>query len=218
MKLNRNVKDECFIIVVIILMISLIVNVYQSVVNDNYKIALKKQSYDNIEAIRYTNETILTTLQACIDAKKISNEELLLLYKNYNSVADYESNLWQEYIKDENNLLKGKLTSTYGVNNNQIYWEIEELIYLYLQNDLKNDADGIELEEKVFSDFEIMKILAEETNNLYIDFYDENCNGLENEKKEAKMIKKNYWVDIFEGIQEISDKYVDYPFIYEGEN
>ena len=56
--------------------------------------------------------------------------------------------------------------------------------------------------------------MASDLNNYFNNFYEENCNVPES-KKEEKMIKEDYWVDILQGIQEVNNKYVEYSFTYE---
>ena len=74
--------------------------------------------------------------------------------------------------------------------------------------------DVIELKDKIAEDFKALKDMASDLNNYFNNFYEENCNVPES-KKEEKMIKEDYWVDILQGIQEVNNKYVEYSFTYE---
>ena len=207
----RDYKSKYIIVTGIVLLISLVANIYQGLSMNEYKQALKKESYENIENIRYTNDSILTILQGSVKAKKITNEELLLLYTSYNTLAECDTVLWKEYVKDEHNLFGNKVGDTSELVDTQVFWNIEEMLYGYL---IAN-SDSMEMGNEILQVFITMKLLSEEISNMYIDFYKDNCNGLENEDREKRMIKKDYWIEIFEEIQSINSKYIDYPFIYE---
>ena len=62
MHLKDKVKNSYFIIVTTLLIISLIINIYQVVINHEYKHILREDNYSKIEQIRYRNESILSTL------------------------------------------------------------------------------------------------------------------------------------------------------------
>lgn len=66
MKSRTNIKDNCFLIVVFILMISFTMNIYQAIENKKYTYELGKQNYNKIEEIRYRNESILSILDSCV--------------------------------------------------------------------------------------------------------------------------------------------------------
>ena len=217
MSYKSNTKNNCFVIVITILLISLIINIYQAVVNNEYNKELRLQNYNRIEEIRYRNESILATLESCISSNTINNEELLTLYKNYSELAEVEVELWESYLDNlQNKIVKhnNKTVNIPGKNKNEIYWEIEELVYSYLKNDMKENTFAMELNGKVLTDFQILRDMALDINNYFINFYSEKCTHLSDEKKKEKMIKENYWVDILEGIQEVTNEYIDYAFIY----
>lgn len=48
MKSRTNIKDNCFLIVVFILMISFTMNIYQAIENKKYTYELGKQNYNKI--------------------------------------------------------------------------------------------------------------------------------------------------------------------------
>ena len=52
MKIKTNIKDNCFMIIVVILMISFTANIYQAILNKKYCYELGKQNYNKIEEIR----------------------------------------------------------------------------------------------------------------------------------------------------------------------
>lgn len=212
------IKGNYILFIVIILLISLIVNVYQGVIYKQYKDEFEQRSYDSLEEIRYRNEAILAILDSSINANSISNDELLILYKNYNEISDTKVELWEHFLKYKNNPIMKLNRNGDEVkidNKNQNYWRIGELVYSYLQNDIKENADSMDLNDKASKDFVMMRNLASDLNNFYINFYNKNCSGLENEKRAMKIIKNDYWVDMLKGIEDINEKYVEYPFSYE---
>ena len=83
MKSKGNIKDNCFLIVICILMISFTVNIYQAIENNKYSYELGKQNYNKIEEIRYRNESILSILESCVSAGSVNNSDLLTLHRNY---------------------------------------------------------------------------------------------------------------------------------------
>lgn len=221
MKVKTNIKDNCFIVIILILMISLILNIYQNISNKKYFYELGKQNFSNIEEIQSRNESILSILDSCIVAGSVNNVDLLTLYKNYTKISESELNLWNNYIADDNILRKFKNKSKDKVLDikpkNEIYSEIEELLYSHIQNDMTEKIDVIELKGKVSDDFKILRSLSYDLNNYFNNFYKENCSVSES-KKEKLIINKEYWIDMLKGIEEINNKYVEYSFTYENKS
>ena len=219
MKIKTNIKDNCFIIIIAILMISFTVNIYQSILNKKYLYEIGKENYSKIEEIRFRNESILSILDSCVTAESVNNVDLLTLYKNYSKISEAEISLWNNYLTDDNKTIgklknKGKNIVVNTKTKNELYSEIEDLIYSYIQNDMTEKIDFIELKGKVADDFKTLRSMALDLNNYFNSFYEENCNVSE-DKKEKLMISEGYWVDILQGIQEVNNKYVEYSFTYE---
>ena len=93
-------------IIVLILMISFTVNIYQSILSKKYCYELGKQNYSKIEEIRFRNESILSILDSCVTAESVNNGDLLTLYKNYSKISEAELNLWNNYLDDDNKTLR----------------------------------------------------------------------------------------------------------------
>ncbi|MGL5085805.1 MAG: hypothetical protein ACRC68_08860, partial [Clostridium sp.] len=151
-KLN---KSNSIIIIVGVLLVSLLMNIYISVMNSKYKMKAGKESYRYIEDVKHRNESALIILEQGIEAKSISNEELLSLYKNYNSILDSMVQLGGAYSTyEENYLIKlsSKDDKTY-MKQNDVYKCIENLIFEYLNLEMKNAKVKLELEDKVLNDF-----------------------------------------------------------------
>lgn len=216
MKTKSNTKDNCFIVIVAILMISFTINIYQAILNNKYSYELGKQNYSKIEEIRYRNEAILATLESCVTAGSVNNVDLLTLYKNYSKITEAELVLWNNYLSQDSRIFiknKDKNITMPTTTKSELYSQIEELIYSYIQNDMTEKVDIIELSGNVLDDFETLRDLSADLNNYFNDFYKENCNVSDSEK-EKKMISKDYWIDILQGIQEVNNKYVEYSFTY----
>lgn len=216
MKTKSNTKDNCFIVIVAILMISFTINIYQAILNNKYSYELGKQNYSKIEEIRYRNESILATLESCVTAGSVNNVDLLTLYKNYSKITEAELVLWNNYLSQDSRIFiknKDKNITIPTTTKSELYSQIEELIYSYIQNDMTEKVDIMELDGKVLDDFETLRDLSADLNNYFNDFYKENCNVSDSEK-EKKMISKDYWIDILQGIQEVNNKYVEYSFTY----
>ena len=182
-------KDKCFIIILIILFISFVLNCYQVMVNKRYKRIIESTCYGNVEEIRIKNESVLSILDRCIKSGNISNEELLKLYKNYSAIASAETNLLEYYLeyKDNPNIK----TSSKNVS---------------IEN------ENIKINDEKLEEVIVLKEMAEKLNEYYISFYDENCSNLNEDSRADKIIKHAYWLDILKGIQNINEEYIDYEF------
>ena len=218
MKSKGNIKDNCFLIVICILMISFTVNIYQAIENNKYSYELGKQNYNKIEEIRYRNESILSILESCVSAGSVNNSDLLTLHRNYSKITELELSLWSNYLNDNKHMFISKKNRSKNIvvsttSKNELYSEIEELIYSYIQNEMTEKKDVIELQGKVAENFENLKSMSIDLNNYFNDFYAKNCD-LSDEMKEKKMINHDYWIDILQGMQEVNSKYWDYEFIY----
>ena len=192
MKSKGNIKDNCFLIVICILMISFTVNIYQAIENNKYSYELGKQNYNKIEEIRYRNESILSILESCVSAGSVNNSDLLTLHRNYSKITELELSLWSNYLNDNKHMFISKKNRSKNIvvsttSKNELYSEIEELIYSYIQNDMTEKKDVIELQGKVAENFENLKSMSIDLNNYFNDFYAKNCD-LSDEIKERENV------------------------------
>lgn len=207
-------KSSCILTITLILLISLLVNVYQSIAGIEYKKEIGNEINKSIEEIRTRNESILLTLEGCISSQSITSEEILTLYKNYNLINIAELNLWEKYLKNiETSWFKkdNKVDLT-GTDPNEVFANIEGLIYNLLINYMSNDMNSIKLDDKLAMDISVMKEISYELNTYINSFMEEKLSNLEGEEKAEKMINKGYWIDILKGIEEINSKYKNYMF------
>lgn len=207
-------KSRYILMITLILLVSLSVNVYQGVVGNLYKKEIGNEIYKSIEEIRTRNESILIILDGCIESQSITKEEILVLYKNYNLINISELNLWEKYLKHVENLTfkKDYKVDITQFNPNQVFSNIEQLIYNLLINHMYDNVDIIKLDDNLSIDISVLKEISDELNTYINNFMDKNLTNLEGEEKAKEMISKNYWIDILKGIEEINSKYKNYIF------
>ena len=139
------------------------------------------------------------------------------MYKNYNIIAETETGLIESYIENKVEfrlILKHKMDERSLENINGIYWNVEDLIYNYSVQSMKEGTTEISLTGTALSDFTTMLHLAEDLNKYYTDFYEKNYKGLDEEQRRKQIVKNNVWFELLNGIQEVTKKYADYPFVY----
>ena len=212
MKSYKISKNNSVFLIVCILLVSLLTNVYTSIMNSRYKVLIGKETYKSVEEIRNRNESVLTTLDQCLKAKSVSNEELLSLYKSYSSISEEFVNLWSnynDYGKEKIISLNNKSKESNEISN-EVYSRVESLLFEYLSLEMKNHNEKIVLEGEVLNNFTAMYNMANELNNFYKEFNETNLKNID--KKESTYIRKKYWVDILKGINAITDSYINYEF------
>ena len=160
MKSFKISKNTSVLIMIFVLFVSLLINVYTSIMNSRYKILIGKETYKSIEEIRNRNESSLTTLDQCIKAKSVSNEELLSLYKNYSSISKEFINLWvnyKEYGKEDIISISKKSKISNEVPT-EVYSRVESLLFEQLKYEMKTNKDKFILEGEVLDNFTAMYI------------------------------------------------------------
>lgn len=212
-KLNKN---NSVIIIVGVLIVSLLLNIYTSVMNSRYKIKAGKESYRYIEEIKHRNESALVILEQSISVGSVSNEELLSLYKSYNSILDATVQLCDSYSTyEKSSLIKLDKNNKGMVKQNELYSRVENLIFEYLNLEMKSDQVKLVLDGKILEDFIQMKKIAIDVDNFFKSFNEKYLSKVKDEKREEKIIKKHYWIDMYLGVNDATEKYIDYPFIIE---
>ncbi|MDV4152495.1 hypothetical protein R0131_16835 [Clostridium sp. AL.422] len=218
MKSFKISKNASILIIIFVLFSSLLINVYTSIMNSRYKILIGKETYKSIEEIRNRNESSLSTLQQCIKAKSVSNEELLALYKNYSSISKEFINLWANY-KEYGNEEIISLNKKSKISNevpNEVYSRVECLLFEHLNYEMKTHYDKILLEGEVLDNFTEIYNMSNELNTFYNNFNEVNIKDIDDDKREITYIKKEYWIDILKGINSVIEPYGDYEFILKG--
>ncbi|EEH98533.2 hypothetical protein PMY56_06750 [Clostridium tertium] len=214
MKSYKISKNNSILLIVFVLVVSLLINVYTSIMNSRYKVLIGKETYKSVEEIRSRNEGVLNTLNQCIKARSISNEELLTLYKSYSSISEEFTSLWanyRDYGKEEIISIKKKSKISKEIPN-EVYSRIESLLFEYLSFEMKNHNEKIILDGETLDNFEAMSNMATQLDEFYKEFNENKFKNVDQEKKELLTIKKDYWMDVLEGINSIMDQYLNYEF------
>ncbi|WP_024615486.1 hypothetical protein [Clostridium sp. Ade.TY] len=202
-------------LLVLIIFVSFIFNIIMYLNNSRYEHRVGINSYKNIESIKISNDKIYDILNKSIEIKKISNEEVLTLYKNYGDISECLIELWDDYNyynSNYSNLFFKKKIDTSSILQNEVYSRIENYLENSLNNIMNTEANELSLSGKDLQDFKVMKNLSEKTKNFYKEFNDKKLSGLEGKDKEGKAVKNKYWIDMLNKINQINEAYTDYDF------
>lgn len=206
-------KNNSFNFIIIVLFISLLMNIYLSIMNSRYKYKIGKESYNNLVELKVRNENVLNIIKQCLESESINNQELFALYENYSYMTDSYNELWiryNDYGKEELLKLPFSKSKENFLESNSVYSRIEDLLYQYMNKESDDNLDVMNLNEQTLLNFIIMESLAIEVD----DYYNKQENdGISDEKKEFKIIKKGQWINSLEDISSIMGKYLDKEFI-----
>lgn len=204
----------------ILLIVSMIVNIYTLFKLNNYKYKIEKQSYIEIEDFKQRNESNMDILLKSIEEGNIKNEELLKLYKNYDAMSSNIMELWQQYGSYTQNsmLIFSKNIKTNKVIENDIHGKIKEYMLSTLNREMRNERSSLKLENEDLQSFKNMYDISLETYDYFNKFNEDILKGITGEDKEKKVINEHYWIDMLEGIYDISDKYVNLQWKIESVN
>ncbi|WP_315081459.1 hypothetical protein [uncultured Clostridium sp.] len=202
------VKDYA-IIITVLFTISLIINIFSYVNIRNYKYRIGKESKINIEGVRQRNESNMDILNMSIDQRCIKNEELLKLYKNYEIIANDTIKLWEQYgeYKANNFSRFSKEIETKKIIQNDVHGRIKEYMFIVLNEAMKNRESGLMLNENYLNDFVVMQELSEKIYSYFEDFNSTKLLNFTGVDREKKIIRNNYWIDMLQGIYDISAQY-----------
>ncbi|WP_418223492.1 hypothetical protein [Clostridium isatidis] len=207
-------KNNNRIIIVVTLFISLVLNIYTSLLNSKYRISLGRETYNSLLDIRTKNESSSNILNTCIKAKSINNQELFTLYKNFSSIDKEFNNLWLKYKNyNEKKISIGKKTIETYVNSRDVFKRIENFLYEYMNYQMKNDKEVISLEGNVLDNFSTLESLSRSLNEYFIEFDSKYYKDLDEEKKKLISIKKNHWVEALKDMNIVMEPYFTYEFI-----
>jgi len=125
-------------IIAVVLIVSIIINIYSIMKLNDYKYKVGQQSYTNIEDIKQRNEKNMDILSKSIEAGTIKNEELLKLYKNYDAISSEIMELWQKYGEYTQNskFMFSKNIKTNKVMENDIHGKIKEYMLSTLNREM----------------------------------------------------------------------------------
>ena len=219
MKINLKSKDH-IIILAVLLVISISVNIYSLSKVYSYRYSLGHESYAEIEEIRQRNESIMDILNISIDKGSIRNEEILKLYKNYDVIAGDIINLWQQYADYTQRSVSifAKNIETNKIIQNDIHGKIKEYMLSTLNKEMKNEQSKLILNDKDLECFKAMEDMAIRIYEYFNEFNNSKLNGNNGEDKEKKVINNHYWIDMLNGIYDISNDYIDVEWNIEAED
>ena len=198
-------------IISVVLIVSVVVNIYSIMKLNDYKYKVGKQSYLNIEDIKQRNEKNMDILSKGIEAGTIKNEELLRLYKNYDAMSSEIMELWQQYGEYTQNskFIFSKNIKTNKIVENDIHGKIKEYMLSTLNREMKNERSNLRLEGEDLQSFKYMYEISSRIYESFNKFNDENLKGITGEEKEKKVIKEHYWVDMLQSIYDISNDFIN---------
>ena len=219
--MKAKLKSKDFILILsILLSISILVNIFSISKINVYKYSIGKESYSDIEEIRQRNEGIMEVLNKSLDNGSIRNEEMLQLFKNYNIIATNIINLWQQY-SDYTNRSLSIFTKSIESNNiieNDIYGKIKEYMSSTLNKEMRNEESKLILEGKDLECFEVMESMSIRLYDYFNEFNKSKFQGYNMEDREKKVIKYHYWIDMLNGIYDISNDYINVEWNIEVED
>lgn len=211
---------DYIMLIALLLIVSVIVNIYALFKLNDYKYKIGQQSYIKIEDVKQRNESNMDILSESIEKGSIKNEELLKLYKNYDVITSDIIDLWQQYGAYTQNslLIFSKKIETNKIMENDIHGKMKEYMLSVLNREMKNEKSKLQLESEELQSFKDMYEISSRIYEYLNKFNEETLNGVTGEDKEKKVIKQHYWIDMLEGIYDISDDYVNLQWKIEATN
>lgn len=210
--LIKKIKNIDYIMLIsVLLVVSIIVNIYALFKINNYKYKIEQQSYIKMEDIKQRNESNMDILSKSIEKGSIKNEELLKLYKNYDVITSDVMDLWQQYgaYKQSSLPIFSKKIKTNKIMENDIHGKIKEYMSSILNREMKNEKNKLQFKNEDLQSFKDMHEISSRIYEYLNKFNEETLKGITGEDKEKKVIKEHYWIDMLEGIYDISDDYVN---------
>lgn len=210
--MSKGIKNIDYVMIItIVLIVSVIINIYAVVKLNNYKYKIGQQSYINIEDVKQRNERNMDILLKSIEEGSIKNEDLLKLYKNYDVVTGDIIELWQQYgVYTQSSIsIFSKSIKTNKIMENDIHGKIKEYTFSILNREMKNEKSKLQLESQDLQSFKSMYEISLRIYNYLNKFNEEALKGVTGEEKEKKVIKEHYWIDMLAGIYNISEDYVN---------
>jgi hypothetical protein len=198
-------------IISVVLIVSIIINIYSIMKLNDYKYKIGQQSYTDIEDIKQRNEKNMDILSKSIEVGTIKNEELLKLYKNYDAISNDIMELWQQYgqYTQNSNFIFSKNIKTNKVMEIDIHGKIKEYMLSTLNREMKNEKSKLKLEGEDLQSFKYMYEISLRIDEYFNKFNEETLKKSTGEDKENRVIKEHYWVDMLQGIYDISKDYAN---------
>jgi len=198
-------------IIAIVLIVSIIMNIYAVVKLNNYKYKIGQESYIKIEDVKQRNESNMDILLKSIEQGSIKNEDLLKLYKNYDVITGDIIELWQQYgsYTQSSISILSKNIKTNKIMENDIHGKIKEYTLSVLNREMRNEKSKLQLQSQDLQSFKAMYEISSRIYEYLNKFNEETLKGATGDDKEKKVIKEHYWIDMLAGIYNISEDYVN---------
>jgi hypothetical protein len=210
--LIKAIKNIDYVMIMaMVLIVSIIMNIYAVVKLNNYKYKIEQQSYTKIVDVKQKNESNMDILLKSIEQSSIKNEDLLKLYKNYDVVTGDIIELWQQYGSYTQSSISvfSKSIKTNKIMENDIHGKIKEYTLSVLNRQMRSEKSKLQLESEDLQSFKAMYEISSRIYEYLNKFNEETLKGVTGEDKEKKVIKEHYWIDMLGGIYDISEDYVN---------
>ena len=221
MFLKIKLKSKDWIVLLsVVLVVSIITNIYSACKIYSYKYNIGQESYVEIEEIRQRNEGIMDILNTSLDSGSIRNEEILKLYKNYDVIASEVIKLWEQYADYTQRSVSifAKNIESDKVIQKDIHGKIKEYMLSTLSKDMKNEQSKLIVEDRDLDCFKAMEDMSVRIYEYFNDFNGNMLNGHSGESKQKKVIRNHYWIDMLNGIYDISNYYIEVEWNIEAED
>ena len=208
----KGIKNIDYVMIIaIVLIVSIIMNIYAVVKLNNYKYKIGQQSYIKIEDVKQRNESNMDILLKSIEQGSIKNEDLLKLYKNYDVITGDIIELWQQYgsYTQSSISILSKNIKTNKIMENDIHGKIKEYTLSVLNREMRNEKSKLQLQSQDLQSFKAMYEISSRIYEYLNKFNEETLKGATGDDKEKKVIKEHYWIDMLAGIYNISEDYVN---------
>ncbi|GFZ33895.1 hypothetical protein CSC2_44210 [Clostridium zeae] len=207
-------NSQYVIFIVAILLISLIVNVFLSVDNGNYRERIGKKTSDELETIIHGNETINQILANSIQSKCILKTDLVKLSSQYDQVYQGVWKLMDDYSyykQSKRFTFKNDLNINCDVTNDAIN-KIKLYVNKFIESNANSNGDKIELKNNDLLNFKKMNDFSKELDSYFQTTIKKNSNDGTYDGMKDKIEVKNLWIDILNKIFNISNNYSSFEF------
>lgn len=207
-------SSQYVIFIVAILVVSLIVNVFLSVDNGNYKQRIGKKSSDELETIIHGNETINQILANSIQSKCILKTDLVKLSSEYDQVYQGVWKLMDDYSyykQSKQFVFKNDSSINCDVTNDSIN-KIKLYVNKFVESNANSNGDKIELKSNDLLNFKKMSDFSKELDTYFQTTIKKSSNDGTYDGMKDKIEVKNLWIDILNKIFNISNNYSSFEF------
>ena len=199
----------------VILIISIIINIFQIMIISEYRYRVGSITYNNIINVKNTNISNNDILLKSIETSTIEITDLLKLYKNYGFISNNIMSLWDEYnfYKNSNYIFTKKEIKTDVMVVNEIHNRIEEYLNVLIQKNINKKVDKIAINGIDLQNFIEMQELSLEIIDFYASFIKEKMDGMDTNQRKDIIINEYYWIDILDNIDTITKEYNEFNII-----